>query len=699
MKKNKEHKTVRIGKLFSRLSGQDHLTCVEHYTPNKSSQKKHGSLYFVLDINHPQKDSQKIFDTIIETAIKHYYKNLDDPLTSLEIALRYVNEGLAEAAEQGNSHWIDNLNAVIAAVKGHEIHLTQTGTSEAFLIRNKIISHITEGLSDKTEEKHPLNTFVNISSGKMIMGDRIIISTEQLFNNVSLDRIRRLAVQHTPTTCTAELARILAQENVRSIGTIIMEATTEEKLAKEVIKPQPEEVVLQDKKNEGTKFSAISSEVTGFFTKTQEYLAHQYNQIFKNKKGKKKKTETKSKKTPKKAPRIKQGRPSKTSIRSSSSASLLQKINQKPGSKQYIIIGTVVVLIIILGISITYIRNRQSLNNKKNSVESILSQADDLASQADNAMIVGDNTVAKSKFSESLELLASIESSPFFTEEISALNQNIYSKLDDVDQISRVNIDQPLADLTSVSENIFSGLYKINDNLFSFANNIASINFTNGKITNITGFDITNFVNGALINEETNLAFLHNGLMQKFDPTSNTLIDLSTIDSAWKPAVDIATYYNNIYLLSPSENQIYKYTTLGGSDYSSASSYISNAGALDLSNATSITIDGSIFVLKSDGTIIQFYNGQPTEYNLQGIPEPYSTLSNPNQIYTTEELDHIYISDPNNKRVLQFRKDDGQYIQQVVGEELGDIDSFVVNEKINTIYILADNKIYTANIK
>ncbi|MFA4930391.1 MAG: hypothetical protein WC570_00790 [Patescibacteria group bacterium] len=699
MKKQPEHKTVRIGKLYSKLSGQDHLTHVEHYVPSKTSQKNHGCLFFVLDIHHPQKDSQKIFDTIVEATIKNYYKNLDDPLTSLEIALRYVNESLAEAAEQGNSHWIDNLNAVIAVVSNHDIHLTQTGTCEAFLIRNKIISHITEGLSDKNEDKHPLNTFVNISSGKMILGDRIIISTEQLFNNISLDRLRRLAVQHNPTTCVAEIARILAQENIRSIGTIMMEATTEEKLAKEVVKPQPEEVILQDKKNEGTKFSVITEQARNFFAQIGASINKITKKIAARSQPKTENQDNHNQRKPKKAPVIKHGKPTKTPRRLDTKTNLLQKINQKPGQKQYYIAGAIIILIIILGFSITYIRNRQNLNNKKNSVDNILTQADDLASQADNAMIVGDNNGAKSKYSEALELLASIESSPFFSEEITSLNNNIYSKLDGVDQISRLNTNEPLADLSSISEEKYHGLFRIDDNLYSFAHDIASINFTSGKITNITGFDINNFVDASLANNSTNLIFYHQGLMQKFDPSGNTLIDISTLDSAWQPAVSLATYYDNLYLLSPAANQIFKYSTLGGTSYSTASDYIVNAGALDLSNATSLAIDGAIYVLKSDGNIIKFIKGEASEYKLSGLPEPYSTLSNPNHIYTDEDSDFIYISDPNNKRILQFKKDDGSYIQQVVGDNLGDIDYFVVNEKINTIYLLADNKIYSVIIK
>ena len=712
MKEKNEHPTVRIGKLFSKLSNQDHLIQVEHFVPEKTTKKKHGSIYFVIDIKHPNSESQIVIDSIIKNTIKYFYKNLDDTLTSFEIALRHVNEELATLAEDGNSEWINNLNSLIAIVSEHDIHITQTGTAEGYLIRNKIISHITEGLSDKNDEKHPLNTFINISSGKMNEGDRIVMSTEHLFNNLSLDRIRRLAVQHSPTTCVAEIARILAQENIRSIGTIILEATTEEKLAKEVIRPQPEEVILQDRLHQGTKFSAIVSNSQGFFSqissKTSQYfeIASSYFQKITGKKYSSKTSKTGTRKrTPKEPPIHTISKSTKkplpnTSIKSSISADLLQKISQKNPNRNIIIIGIIVLMIATLGISITYLKNKQDLNNKQNLVKEKLTSAESLINEADNALIVGDKNTARSKYNEAQDILFEIETSPYFSEEIEAINGRILSKKDEVDNISRIVTTSNLSDFSTLSadtQQTYSHLHKIDENLFAFSSNIASANSTSGKLTNITGFDISNFVGASLVDEEKAITFYQNGQMQKFNPDSNTLQDLTSLDSAWKPGVEIASYYNNIYILSPMENQVYKYSTLGGSSYSSASAYIDDAGSIDLSDATSITIDGSIYLLKKDGTILKFTQGTQESYTLKGIPEPYSTLADPTQIYTKENLDYLFILDPGNKRILQFKKESGEYIKQFVGEELDKIDSFEINDKIKTIYILADNKIFTVN--
>lgn len=703
--KNREQPTVRIGKLYSKLSGQKSLIQVEHYVPTKSTLKKHGSLYFVIEITNPQPDSKKVIDIIVDTTVKYFYKNLDDTLGAFEIALRHVNEKLAELAENGNSHWIGNLNSLVVSIQKHDIHLAQTGSSEAFLIRNKIISHITEGLSDKTDDKHPLNTYLNISSGQMKNGDRVVMATEQLYNNLSLDRIRRLAVQHSPSTCVAEIARILAQENIRTIGAIILEATSEEKLAKEVIRPQPEDVVLQDRIHSGTPFSEALfnarsglDKVGSFFadnwSKTTEYISNLSGKKSHDKKRTPKKPPTKTATPARKSPKT------NTSIRQQTSQNLLQKINKKAPNKQILIIVVLIVLVAALAFSVTYLRNRQNINDKMNAVSEKIALAENLINQADNALIIGDKATAKQNFNEAQDALYEIQSSPYHTEEISSLQYRIDSKLDEVDNITRIDVTTPLADLSAIDQEnnpSYSHLYKIEDNLYTFSDEIISVNTKNGTITGITGFDINNFVGGALTNDGDSITFYHNGQMQKFAPSNNTLIDVSTLDTAWKPGVEVASYYENLYLLSPIENQIYKYATLGGNAYSAASTYIDSPDSIDLANASDLAIDGGIYVLKKDGNVLYFEQGVKQNYTLSSMPEPYTTFSSPTQIYTLEDLEYIFILDPDNKRIVQFKKESGEYIQQFVGEELKDIDSFYVNDKIRTIYILADNKIYTAN--
>ncbi len=697
MNNTSEHKTVRIGKLLSKLSGQDRLIHVFDYKPQKSTHKNHGNLYFVIDINHPNKDSQKVVDSIIETTVKYFYKNLDDTLGSFEIALRHVNEKMAELAEQGNTSWIDNINSLIAVINDHDIHITQIGTAEAFLIRNKIISHISEGLSEKNDTKHPLNTFANISSGQMIIGDRVVMSTEHLFNNISLDRIRRLSVQHSPTTCAAELARILAQENIRSIGAIIFEATTEERLAKEVIRPQPEEIILQDRKFEGTKFSVMVKQSEKYFSGISSFFQNIKSLIPKKKisKPENDKNIRKAKPIPKKINNV--SKPNSRLENKKSTNNILEKINNKSPYKAYIFFGAIIFLIIIFVVSITYIRGNQNLKNKQLAVQKTLDEANSFYGQAENSLIIGDKGKAKELLSQSQTSLTQIKTSPYFSEEIKNLDSKIYSKIDEVDNIIRIDVSKPLADLSTVGTNKYSQLQKIGDNLFSFSNNLASISLKTGKITNITGFDIKNLVASSTINEANNLIFYQNDLIQKFDPSGNTVQDLSTLDSNWKPAIDLQTYYNNLYLLSPKENQIFKYSTLGGTDYSSAAGYLNNPNDIDLSNAISFTIDGSIYLLKKDGSVTLFNKGDKVDYQLKNIPEPYSRLANPSQIYTEEELDYLYIADSDNKRILEFNKETGEYSKQFVGEDLGSIDNFTVNAKIKTIYILSDNKIYTVN--
>ena len=61
-----------------------------------------------------------------------------------------------------------------------------------------------------------------------------------------------------------------------------------------------------------------------------------------------------------------------------------------------------------------------------------------------------------------------------------------------------------------------------------------------------------------------------------------------------------------IYLLSPSNNQIYKYGRLR-SKYSASSEYNQDA---DLADSKAIAIDGDIYVLKKGGEIIRIFKSK-----------------------------------------------------------------------------------------
>ncbi|MFH1012182.1 MAG: hypothetical protein V1760_00320, partial [Candidatus Peregrinibacteria bacterium] len=162
----------------------------------------------------------------------------------------------------------------------------------------------------------------------------------------------------------------------------------------------------------------------------------------------------------------------------------------------------------------------------------------------------------------------------------------------------------------------------------------------------------------------------------------------------WKAGLDVAAYGRNIYILSPSTNQIYKYSRLR-SNYANATEYNTDA---TLQNAIGIAIDGNVYVLQKGGEIIKLFKSKVQPFTIEDIA---TDLSEVTKIYTSIELDNLYLLDPANKQVIIIEKDRGgvaRYVGQVVFEELPNVNDLYVDKGEANLYLLTDQKIYRVGL-
>ena len=168
----------------------------------------------------------------------------------------------------------------------------------------------------------------------------------------------------------------------------------------------------------------------------------------------------------------------------------------------------------------------------------------------------------------------------------------------------------------------------------------------------------------------------------------------STEDESWKSGISLAAYGKYVYMLSPSDNQIYKYSRLR-SKYSSATEYNSDA---EIQDAISFAIDGNIYILKKGGEIIQLFKSKKQSFEIEDLA---TDISDATKIFTTPELDGLYILDPINKRVVIVQKDTGlggRYHSQVYFENLEGVQDIYVEKSENKLYLLTKKEIFEVEI-
>lgn len=159
-----------------------------------------------------------------------------------------------------------------------------------------------------------------------------------------------------------------------------------------------------------------------------------------------------------------------------------------------------------------------------------------------------------------------------------------------------------------------------------------------------------------------------------------------TNDNDWSSPAAVIPYQGNIYLLDQ-RNGVLKFVP-AGSGYDKSSYF--KGTAPDLSKAKAMAIDGSVWIVLSDGTILKYTKGQADTFKVSALDKP---LSNPTKIFTNLDLDNLYVLDTGNSRVVKLAKN-GSFQSQYAASIISQAKDFEVNEKDKKIYILSGDKAY-----
>ena len=142
--------------------GKEEGSFLENYAYDLGEgEEETGQLFISIEIQNNPADAETIAETIFDTARKVFFSDLEkDTYTRFEEALKEVNTAISNFKAETVSKFIGNLHVILGVISGNELHLSQTGDAEAYLIRKKYVSLISEGLSDPTNKSE--DTFSNI---------------------------------------------------------------------------------------------------------------------------------------------------------------------------------------------------------------------------------------------------------------------------------------------------------------------------------------------------------------------------------------------------------------------------------------------------------------------------------------------------------------------------------------------------------
>ncbi len=345
----------------------------------------------------------------------------------------------------------------------------------------------------------------------------------------------------------------------------------------------------------------------------------------------------------------------------------------------------IVVILFILSLALI-IRNYSSLKTTKE-VKAKLDQAITLEGKAESALVYEARKEAREYLSESKALAAEVLKTKYYNKEALELLSKISGISKKADGIYEI---KPSVVLEFDKGQEASTLTYSDKNLY----------FVNPKNKKLTSYNILNKEQASHETPSPQSEFVQitsfpkKGLVLFYNDSPEVFefnikgkkVAKATSKKGFKKAAALTTYSVNFYMLSSSENQIYRYTKTD-SGFANPSAYITDK-QVNIKDAVSFTIPGIVYVLKNDGQIVKLIKGVNQGFSLKDMP---FGLKKPIKIQSSEGSSEIYILDKE-LGVLVFSVN-GSYIKNFTSPDFKDAKDFYVDEASGTIYVLAGNKI------
>ncbi len=153
-------------------------------------------------------------------------------------------------------------------------------------------------------------------------------------------------------------------------------------------------------------------------------------------------------------------------------------------------------------------------------------------------------------------------------------------------------------------------------------------------------------------------------------------------------ARDLGVFFGNVYALGAS--QINKYVPVEGG-YSKSADYLE--ASENFAANSHFAIDGSVWVTNGN-QVLKYTRGKKEDFSIQGLVNTNSDFYN---IYTTADIDNLYVVDHTNSAVLVVSKD-GTYKKSYQSGEFAKLTSIMVDENAGKMYITTGNKILVASL-
>jgi hypothetical protein len=638
-------------------------------------------------------DNAKTVAHECEAILKHALLEAEgEAAERLDGTLKEMNGLLKGMLVSGTIHDIHMLIGILDA--SNVLHVSHAGRAEAYLIRKGSASQVTEYSTGK-----PTPAFVHIASGQIEKNDIVIFSTQRLLRALTPAQLSRLAGSRD--TVVDMLERTLEAEHEHAaLATFDFAHFDPDPFTNKTVErgteESEEEAPVYRRRPRGKM--SILSRVAGWLPSMSTVASRLPSKEAMGKMGKKMKTG---------------GASSITLVTSIGSlrwvisvrtwfTGLIADLHHPERKKRAnLMLLAIAIAALIVIWAIVHLFTLGERTRTQADLQKMLDQITTEIQTAENRRIIGDADSANAildNASEQARQVVDNQSGMFRQQALNLLDQ-IQSKKEEINNVVRIS-PRVVANLTSASPDIQAqGMVGLSDGEFMVYDkqNVYHVllntvedghPLTEDSSIVVSGTNLSRFQSQVFLMSDNSVVEWGNGqatTMKTDDPRG------------WMSGKAIEAYLRYLYVLSPANKQIYKYERLNNR-YGVPVEYNVNG---DLTGAIDMTIDGSIYVLKDDGTILKLFRGESQPFVIRQATA--DLLKGTTRLFKVADR-NFYVLDPTHARIIVLSDGgttgESSYVRQYVleGDQVGTLKDIYVDPDEAHLYVMDEKHVYVIDL-
>jgi hypothetical protein len=666
-------------------------------------------LFLNIHVNSTDIPGDKVGNGIFDVMKNYFFHDLSrDAGERFEDMLKEINAEVQNQEEELGEKIVPKTHVVAAVISGNVLYLSQHGDAEAYLVRRRYVSPISEGLSDP---KNQDELFQNIANGEMAAGDYVLLCSTRLLRYITKPDLGRLLSGGAELSMALEAIDDAVSIDLMDRMSILGVQVGEEEMA--VIDGDEADLSEAPKVPKEKRFAGLGDSLKlklGKLIPTKkeskpvdEEPEHEPMPEPKHEPKPKHEPMPETRPEPKPEPKHEEVLEDLDAHRDAIRAGI-ERGSQVPSEfaemmnewkdlkRDKILLSLIVVVLVLIG-GIYLVRNQ---GQKQNFIEDLEGKLSNVELNINTSRTTGayDKESATILLDEAEALSLEVLNSGYLRGKASEFLTEIENQRDRLDSVRRIENPEVFVDfsLTNPTMNAL-GIISLGDNIHVFEHDKLYEILLDQVQTPVT-IDSNEVVIDAAYHDDRESLFFLTKSNRVIEYADQQFAFVDTADAAWHAATDLEIYNNRLYLLDSEEGEIWRYYPQRNG-FSGGDSYVSDD--TNLVDAVSLAIDGAVYVMQADGSLIKLSAGE-TVADFDVRKAPNTDLSGATVFNTEFEQFQAFILDPAGSRVLVYNKDsrtgDLVYSAQYVLENTEELRDLYVDKESSRIYVLGKSKVY-----